>query len=146
MTPADLKRFELLSEFSDEDRDALFELLEQRTVRKGRSIYRETSEADEMILVASGQVVLSTTRSGEVGTLGEGAVLGVATLLTMARRAATAKAAADCSLLALPRTSYRRLLEDHPRTACRLTEGIATELAALLREGMDELLPPDLET
>jgi hypothetical protein len=31
------------------------------------------------------------------------------------------------------------LVEDHPRTACRLTEAVSAEIAAMLREALDVL-------
>ena len=139
MTPADLKRFPLLVELSDDDREALFELLEPQAFRTGRSVYRETAEADGLVLIVSGEVRLSSRRRADLGVLGEGAILGGASLLTMGQREATAKAECECQVLLLPRTAYRRLLEDFPRTACRLTEAIAADLAALLREALESL-------
>ena len=53
MNSEDLKRFGLLAELLDEDRDALLDLLEPEKIRKGRSVYRETAEADAMLLIAS---------------------------------------------------------------------------------------------
>ena len=140
MTPADLKRFPLLAELSDEDREALFELLELRTVRKGRSLYRETAEADGLVLLASGRVRLSSKRCADLGPVEEGAILGGASLLVMGQREATVKAEADCEVMLLPRASYRRLVEDYPRTACRLTEALASELASLLRESIESVV------
>jgi len=37
----------------------------------------------------------------------------------------------------LSRNAYRRLVEDYPRTACRLTEAIARDLSSLLREALE---------
>ena len=140
MTPADLKRFPLLVELSDDDRDALFDLLEPQSIRAGRSIFRETAEADSLVFIVSGSVRLSSQSRPDLGALGEGNVLGGAALLSMGQREATAKAEEACEVLVLERTAYRRLVEDYPRTACRLTEAIAQDLASLLREALDPLL------
>jgi CRP-like cAMP-binding protein len=139
VTPADLKRFPLLSELSESDRDALFELLESQVFRKGRSLFRHTAEADGLLLLVSGVVRLSRGADEDLGTVGPGDVLGGAALLCMGQREVTAKAEQDCKVLALPRNAYRRLVEDYPRTACRLTEGIARDLASLLREALQPL-------
>ena len=139
MSPADLKRFSLLAELSAEDRDALFELLEAQVIRRGRSIFRETAESDGLVFIVSGAVRLSSSRREDLGVIGEGEVLGGVALLSMGQREATAKAEQDCEILSLPRTAYRRLVEDHPRTACRLTEAVAADLASLLRESLDAL-------
>lgn len=137
MTPGDLKRFPLLAELSDEDREAIFELVDLQTIRKGRSLYRETAEADGLVLIVSGEVRLSARACADLGSLGEGTILGGASLLSMGQREATAKAETDCQVMILPRTAYRRLVEDYPRAACRLTEAIAVELAGLLRESIE---------
>lgn len=139
MTAADLKRFPLLAELSDDDRESLFDLLEPQTFRKGRSVFRETAEADGLVLIVRGEVRLASRRDVELGTLGEGAILGGASLLSMGQREVTVKAEEDCEVLLLPRTAYRRLVEDYPRTACRLTEAVAAEIAAMLREALDVL-------
>ncbi len=139
MTPTDLKRFSLLAELSDDDRDALFELLEVKKIRKGRSVYRQTGEADGLVMVFSGTLHLSRKGEGELGSVGEGQLLGTASLLSMGQREATAKAETDCEVALLSRNAYRRLVDDHPRTACRLTEAIAQDLSALLREALEPL-------
>jgi NTE family protein len=142
LEPAELKRFWLCSEFSAEDREALFDLLEFSSIPKGRSIYRETGEGDGLVMVVSGSVSLESSRGEKLGTLYENSVLGVTSVLSTSRRAATAKAETACEVLTLARGAYRRLLEDHPRAGCRLTEAIAAHLAGLLREGLDQLMPP----
>jgi CRP-like cAMP-binding protein len=139
VTAADLKRFALLGELSEDDREALFDLLEPQTFRKGRSIFRETAEADGLVLIVRGEVSLATRRDVELGTLGEGAILGGASLFSVGQREVTVKAAGECEVLLLPRTAYRRLVDDYPRTACRLTEAVAAEIAGMLREALDLL-------
>lgn len=139
MTPSDLKGFGLLQEFSDEDREALFDLLEEVVYRAGRSLYRETAEADGLVLLVSGTATLESSHAPELGSVTAGAVLGVASLLSLGRREATVKAETECRALVLPRGAYRRLVDDYPRVACRLNEAIATHLAGLLREGLGRL-------
>lgn len=139
MSPSDLKRFPLLAELSDDDREVLFDLLEPQSFRPGRSVFRETAEADSLVFIVSGTVRLSSQRRADLGTVAEGSVLGGAALLAMGQREATAKAEEACEVLVLERTAYRRLVEDYPRTACRLTEAIAQDLASLLREALDPL-------
>jgi CRP-like cAMP-binding protein len=134
---ADLKRFALLEEFNDEDREALFELLEPKTLNKGRSIFREGTEADGLVLVVSGTVIVTGKRCPNTATVGPGAALGGLSLFVMGPREATAKVAKRCELLQLPRTSYRRLVEDAPGTACRLTEAIAKQLTICTRDALD---------
>lgn len=141
MNASDLKRFPLLAELSDDDRDALFGLLDVQTLRRGRSVYRETGEADGLVMILRGRVQLSSRHASDddLGTLGEGAILGTASLLAMGQREATAKAMGDCEVALLSRNAYRRLVDDYPRTACRVTEAIARDLSALLREALEPI-------
>jgi len=136
---ADLKEFALLSEFSDEDREALFELLEPKTLNKGRSIFREGTEADGLILVVSGEVIVTAKRCRDTAGLGPGAALGGLSLFVMGPREATAKAVERCEILQLPRTSYRRLVEDAPGAACRLAEAILKQLTSCTRDALDAM-------
>ncbi len=139
MNAADLKEFALLSEFSDEDREALFELLEPKTLNKGRSIFREGTEADGLILVVSGEVIVTAKRCCDTAGLGPGAALGGLSLFVMGPREATAKAVQQCEILQLPRTSYRRLVEDAPGAACRLAEAILKQLTSCTRDALDAM-------
>ena len=92
MNADDLKSFSLLAELADEDREVLFELLEPLAIRQGRSVYRETAEAEGLILIVSGTVRLSSRRFEDLGALTDGAILGGASLFGMGCREATAKA------------------------------------------------------
>ena len=137
MNAADLKNFALLEEFSDEDREALFELLEPKTLNKGRSVFREGTEADGLLLVVSGDVIVTSKRCPDTACVGPGTALGGLSLFVMGPREATVKTAGRCEILQLPRTSYRRLVEDAPGAACRLTEAIAKQLTTCTRDILD---------
>ena len=50
MNGEDLKQFALLAEFSESDRDALIELLDERNLPDGKSAFREGTESEGMIL------------------------------------------------------------------------------------------------
>lgn len=133
MNASDLKDIALLVEFNDEDRLALAELLESRSLVSGRSLFCEGDEADALFFVVSGCLRLSTRASGELGLLCAGAWLGAISLMTIGVREATARAQDDCEILFLTRPAFRRLVEDAPATACRLSEAIVCDLATGLR-------------
>lgn len=137
MTSNDLKRFSLLAEFTKDDRDALAGMLEPRKLVEGRTLFREQGEADGLVLIVSGQVRLEGTRTGPIGVVGPGDNLGALSLVVVGPREVTAVAESACTLLLLPRSSFRRLADDHPRTAFRLVEAIARELADLVRGELD---------
>jgi len=134
-----MKDFDLLAEFDDEDREALAELLEERSLREGRRIFCEGNEAEGLVLVTSGSVKLEGRRSASAEIVEAPVTLGLLSLIAVGPRECTAFAAEPCELLVLPRTSFRRLMDDHPRTACRLVEGIVDEASGLIRAALDQL-------
>ena len=67
-----------------------------------------------------------------------GDALGGLALVRMGKRAATAVCEEPSRLAWLDRSSYRRLADDYPRTACRLMEAILAGFAADVREALDD--------
>lgn len=144
MKPSDLKPFALLAEFSDDDRDALVELLEVRELPSGKSAFREGAEADGLVLLAEGTLNLKSKRyGGFVGTLTAPYHLGAASLFAMGKREVTALADGPCTIWTLPRSGLSRLSEDAPRAAFRLAEAAIVEMAGLTRQGIDDLVASD---
>lgn len=144
MNPDDLKRFALLAEFSEEDRESLAELLEVRELPTGKSTFREGAEGEGLVLLESGRLTLKSRRTGSiVGCLEAPEHLGAASLFTFGKREVTALAEGPCTVWFLPRSSMNRLLEDAPRAAYRIAEGVAGELASLARVGLDSAAAED---
>lgn len=139
MTADRLKAFTLLASFTDDDRDALAELLDEREVRAGRRIFTEGTEAEGMVLVTAGAVRIESRRTGASEVVEAPLALGALSLVAVGPRECTAVAESPCEVLLLPRTSFRRLVDDHPRTACRLTEGLIDDASTLIRAGLDKL-------
>jgi len=146
MNPDDLdpKAFPLLAELRENDLDVVFDLLEPRELAMGRKVFREGSEADGLVLLASGSIELAGNRASESFAVGPGATLGGLSLVSVGPRELTATTLEPCELWRLPRQSWRRLVDDHPRTACRLLEAILCDAAAQLREALDHI-DPELE-
>ena len=146
MTPADLKRYGLLVEFTEEDRGWLVELLDEECFSEGETVFCEGDEADTLCLVESGSLRISSEVDGPLGLLCSGAALGAVSVVIVGKRQATATAESDSKLLMLSRSSFLRLADDAPRTACRLAESILSELATSLRANLDYVRagnPPD---
>lgn len=139
MSPEDFdpKLFALLADFSEEDCDALLELLEPQKLARGRKLFREGSESEGLVLLASGTVEISTGRSEGPARLGSGSVFGALAILAVGAREATVSTIEPCEVWRLPREGWRRLVDDSPRTACRLAEAIVAEAAGMIREALD---------
>ena len=146
MNPDDLKRFSLMAEFCEEDREALAELLEKRVLPNGKSAFREGSEAEGLVLLEKGRLKLkSGRRGGVIGSLQAPEYLGAGSLFAFGKREVTALADGVCTIWVLPRSGMARLLDDAPRAAFRLAEATAGELVGLLRTGTDLLSEAEFE-
>lgn len=148
MSPDDLKQFQLFTEFSGEDRVALADLLERRSLLNGKSAFREGSEAEGLVLLVEGRLKLKSRRTGtEIGALEAPAHLGAVSLFALGKREITAIADGPAVIEVLERAGLPRLADDAPRAAFRLAEAVASELAGLVRQGLDQTVEhPPLET
>jgi CRP-like cAMP-binding protein len=137
--PAALKTFALFADLSEGERGEIAELLEERHLSPGETLFQEDDEADALALVVDGSVQLTSRRSAETAVFGGGSVLGGLALLAVGTRQATAIGAEPASVLLLRREDFLRLVEDSPRTACRIVTAIAADAASLTRLALDAL-------
>lgn len=141
MKPEVLKRFALLAELSDEERDALSDVLEKRILPNGKSVFREGAESDGLVLLEKGRLKLKSRRTGGiVGILDAEDHLGAASLFAPVKREVSAMADGSCTIWTLSRSGLARLADDAPRAAFRLAEAVAGELVGLLRPGLETLV------
>jgi CRP-like cAMP-binding protein len=130
---AALKEFAIFADLSDGEREEIAELVEERRLSRGETLFHEGDEADALALVVDGQVQLSSRRAGENAAVGAGSVLGSLALLAVGTREASVVGAEKSSVLLLRREDFLRLAEDSPRTACRVAMAIAADVASLVR-------------
>ena len=138
MNPNDLKQFRELRDLSETELEMLIPLLEQRDLAKGRRIMSEGEDAEGLVLLTHGSVTL-TSEAGHMGTAEAPVAFGAAALVTVGTRAVTAVAADPCTIQLLTRTAFHRFAEDAPRAAVRVLEAIVSDLATLLRQGLDHV-------
>lgn len=141
MRASELKRFGLLAALTEEDREALAELLEVREIADGTCAFREGSDGEGLVLLARGQLNLkSKSQGGRIGSLMAPYHLGAVSLFALGKHEVTAVAEGDCTLWELSRSGLSRLADDAPQVAIRLAEAVITELAGLIRPGLDALV------
>ena len=146
MRAEELKRFALFADFSEDEREALCELLEARELPNGKSAFREGAEAEGLVLLCKGRLKLKSKRTGTlVGILEAPAHLGAASLFAFGKREVTALADGAASIRSLSRSGLPRLADDSPRAAFRLAAAVAAELAGLTRAGLDLLATGDAD-
>jgi len=140
LKPEALKRHALFAELSEDERESVAALLEERKLPDGKSAFREGSESEGLVLLESGRLKLRSARtSSVVGTLEAPDHLGAASLFCFGKREVTALADGPCIVYTLSRSALARLLDDAPRAAFRVAEAVASELASLARQGADTL-------
>ena len=141
MKPEALKRYSLFSELNDEEREVVASLLEERKLSDGKSVFREGSESDGLVLLESGRLSLRSGRTRSlIGSLEAPDHLGAASLFALGKREVTALAEGACVIFVLSRSALSRLLDDSPRAAFRLAEAVAAELAGLARQSAESLV------
>jgi CRP-like cAMP-binding protein len=141
---AELKRFPILADLAEGDREAIADELEAATLERGVRLFGEGEEGGSLWLLLEGRVRVASERHAIRAELGAGEVLGALSLGGGPRRASV-ETASRCRCLRLTRDGLRRLAAHDPAVAERLLESIAREasrradaaLAACSARGVD---------
>jgi CRP-like cAMP-binding protein len=101
------------------------------SVKTGDEIFREGDEGRDFFIIKEGGVSLTRTRDGsarELERLGVGDCVGEASMLGGGRRASTAKALTDCTLVRIELGTLAALLKESPGLALGLLRKLAVRL------------------
>lgn len=141
----DLKGFTLLADLSEDEREAVAEVLEELRLDAGTVLFEEGEQSEGLLLVAEGGVQVRSSRSGERTEIGPGASLGAFSLVTSGPREARAETTSRTRILVLRRSAFRRFRDESPRAACRVLEAIVREAVRLSRAALSSLPPGPVE-
>ncbi|MBS0536372.1 MAG: Crp/Fnr family transcriptional regulator [Proteobacteria bacterium] len=135
----DIAFFRRVPLFSALDKEALRILAigaETRTVQTGSVLFYAGELADGGYLVLEGTLLLEpgSFAEGKDVSVGTGTLVGEMALLTDMVWQATAVAQEPVTVLRLPRSLFRKMLEGYPAAAVALRDLIANRLAAFQRE------------
>lgn len=133
MKGAVLKGFAPFADLSDAERAEIGELLEERRLSPGETLFHEGDDAEALVLIVEGNVKLSSRRAREKAVVGGGTVLGGFSLFAVGAREASAVGVDRAEVRLLRREDFLRLAEDSPRTAWRVAAALAAELAGQTR-------------
>jgi CRP/FNR family cyclic AMP-dependent transcriptional regulator len=113
---------------------ALMTMVTRRTVAANETIFWLGDHGDALFVVDSGQVVITAPdEQGDhitLATVGPGGVFGEISLLDGGTRTATARAATEASLLALPREAFHAFVRRHPDVAIGMLQLMGTRQRA----------------
>lgn len=109
----------------------------ERKLTDGEILFKEGDRGQEMYLIRSGKVEISSSSGGVkkvLATLGEGSFLGEMAIVDDAPRSATATAVGEVSLLILDRAAFKQQLAQNP-----MIEYLITSLVKRLRETNEQV-------
>jgi predicted MFS family arabinose efflux permease len=109
--------------------EALAAELRPKHVRAGEVVLHEGDEPDDLYVVASGELTVTTEQAGQVGQLHEGEYFGEIGLLHRIPRTATVTAVTDCDLWRVPGDTFLRLVNEGGHRSASLSGNVASRLA-----------------
>jgi CRP-like cAMP-binding protein len=145
MSADDLKAFAAFADLSEGERAEVADLLEERELAPGETLFVEGDEADALVLVREGSLRVSSRRTHDAATLGSGSVVGGLALFTVGARAVTAEGAERADVLLLRREDFLRFSEDSPRAALRVATALFGDLAAQAHAVVETLAPASVD-
>lgn len=131
--------------FKDVDEPTLLALwprLRERRLKKGDVLFRAGERGEELFLIRSGSIVVSTLVTGRVeqvlARLGPGEVFGEMSVLgDEQKRSATCQAESDVVLLGLGRNDLNQFIESSPRDAAKFFQHMSQVAFRRLRQSSD---------
>ncbi len=127
MNASELKRFRILQELSEDERELVEEILEERPLADNETLFAEGDEAESMVLIGTGALAL--TGGAESGVAEAGMSMGECSLFSFGTRKVRAVSRGATTVWLLRREDFHRLVDDHPRTAFRIAEAILREIS-----------------
>jgi CRP/FNR family cyclic AMP-dependent transcriptional regulator len=142
-----LRKSDLCVRLADDDLHALAACFQVRRHRQGEVIFRQGAPGDTMLVIASGQLVASTTTldgtSAGLNEMGPGEVLGEMAFLDPAPRSATVTAATDAVSYELSHDAMNVLRKRAPKAASAILSAGIRDVTRRLRS-LDERIEAEL--
>jgi CRP-like cAMP-binding protein len=138
-----LKPFAMFADLGDAERDELADLLEERDLSNGETLFEEGDDSDALVLVLSGRIEVACRRKREKLSIGAGGSMGALSLFQLGTRLTTVVGAESSDLRLLRREEFLRYAEDHPRPAFRVAAAVAAEVAQHARAVVADSVDPN---
>jgi CRP-like cAMP-binding protein len=129
-----LRKIHLFADLTDRERDIILDLMRERTVAKGTTIFNQHDSGGGLYLILAGAVkIWRTARDGRdvtVAVLNEGNFFGEMSLLYGQPRSASATAIQAARLLVLDREHFQRQVLAQPHIVAKLLGELSKRLRA----------------
>ena len=115
-----------------------------RLLAAGETLWREGEHSDFICFILSGRIHMKkqTEFPGKeviVGIHGKGSIIGAASFLDGSPRPLSARALEETSILTLDRSNFDDILNNHPRLALDLFQGMVHSLSSRLKQSFERL-------
>jgi len=137
-----IKAVPLFSRLSEKERDEIIRRLRRQEHDQGTVIFTTGLPVDEMHLIESGSVELSTDEGAIIGSVGAGGLLGDMDLLLGRSRSVEAQARSDVVLWTLRDRELDELVEKHPSLGVRLSLALDAPIAQFKPSLVEKRLRP----
>ncbi len=141
----DLKEEMKICEYlTDDELERVSPCFEVEHYPAGAVLFREGDPGDYMGFVISGKIEITkqTEFKGKeivIALVGKGSFIGEISTFDALPRSTSAKTIEDTELLIFRRSTFDRILEQHPQTGIKMLEGIIRILALRLRKTTERL-------
>jgi len=129
-----LRRIRLFADLTDRESDSILDLMREKTVSKGTTIFYQNDHGGGLYLLLAGSVKITrTARDGRdvtVAVLHEGNFFGEMSLLDGQPRSASATAIQATRLLVLDREHFQRHVLAQPQIVAKLLRELSKRLRA----------------
>jgi len=132
----------LFSRLSKKERDEIIRRLRRQEHDQGTVIFATGLPGDEMHLIESGSVELSTDEGAIIGSVGAGGLLGDMDLLLGRSRSVEARARSDVVLWTLKDLDFDELVKKHPSLGVRLSLALGAPIAQFKPSLIEKRLKP----
>jgi len=146
VSPELLRRYPFFTSLSDDQLKAIALIAEEKTYPKDSLLVKENTQAKKLFLLIEGDVDLIFSGGGEgalanalVGSIAQGEVLGVSSLIEPFTFISSAKATVQVKVLEVDATALRALMEVDPKLASALMRNIAQAVLERLKYTQVEL-------
>ena len=133
----------LFDSLSSNELDIVSKHMNVVTIDRDEVIFREGDKGDYVCFVVEGSVeVLKQTgesKSVVLNRLRKNSTIGEMALIDEYSRSATVRVVTQSTLVTLSRTSFDRIIEDHPRIGIKILKGISRLLSLNLRKTSSRL-------
>lgn len=129
-----LRRINIFSDLSNRESDSILDLMRERTISKGTTVFHQNDSGGGLYLILSGSVkIWRTGRDGRdvtVAVLGDGNFFGEMSLIDGQPRSASATATQATRLLVLDRDHFQRYVLAQAGIAAKLLRELSKRLRA----------------